>query len=72
MSPGSVTEVLHFFTGEFSTNEKVSAGGGVEDEEIEILEIPIAKALAMISSGEIKDAKTIILLQYAALHRLLG
>jgi len=72
MSPGSVTEVLHFFTGEYSTNEKVSAGGGVEDEEIEILEVPLAKALAMISSGEIKDAKTIILLQYAALHRLLG
>lgn len=72
MSPGSVTEVLHFFTGEYSTNEKVSAGGGVEDEEIEILEVPFAKAQAMIASGEIKDAKTIILLQYAALHRLLG
>lgn len=72
MSPGSVTEVLYFFTGEYSTHEKISDGGGVEDEEIEIPEIPFAAALAMISTGEIKDAKTIILLQHAALHHLVA
>ncbi len=72
MSPGSVTEVLHFFTGRYSRHEKVSAGGGVEDEEIEILEYTLAEALAKIATGEIKDAKTIILLQHAALNKLLG
>lgn len=71
MSPGSVTEILHFFVGEYSQEQRVSEGGGVdEDEEIEVLEKNFDEAYAMIASGEIKDAKTIILLQYARLNNL--
>ena len=68
MSPGSVTEVLHFFVAEYSGALRVAAGGGVEEEDIAVLEIPFADALAKIASGEIRDGKTIMLLQYAALH----
>jgi nudix-type nucleoside diphosphatase (YffH/AdpP family) len=70
MSPGSVTEVLHFFIAEYSPSQRVSAGGGVEHEgeDIEVLEIPFARALEWIATGEIKDAKTTMLLQYAALN----
>lgn len=72
MSPGSVTEILYFFVGEYSREQKVSEGGGVdEDENIEVLELDFDKAYAMIASGEIRDAKTIMLLQYAKLHSLL-
>jgi GDP-mannose pyrophosphatase NudK len=71
MSPGSVTEILHFFVGEYSKDQKVNEGGGVdEDENIEVLELPFDKAYNMISTGEIKDAKTIMLLQYAKLNQL--
>ena len=72
-SPGSVTEKIHFFTGQYSPNLKVSDGGGLEDEgeDIEVLEMPFADAYAMIDSGEIKDMKTILLLQYAKLQGLL-
>jgi GDP-mannose pyrophosphatase NudK len=74
MSPGSVTEILHFFTAEYSADMKVSEGGGCdsEQENIEVLEIPFEKAFKMISSGEIKDAKTMLLLQYAQLNGLLA
>lgn len=67
MSPGSVTEILYFFIGQYEDAMKVSEGGGAEDEteNIEVLEIDFAKAIAMMESGEIKDAKTIMLLQYA-------
>jgi GDP-mannose pyrophosphatase NudK len=70
MSPGSVTEILHFFTGEYSKDQKVNQGGGVdhEQENIEVLEIDFNKAYEMISTGAIKDAKTIMLLQYAKLN----
>ena len=68
MSPGSVTEVLHFFVAEYSGTLRVAAGGGVEEENITVLEIPFADALAKIASGEIRDGKTIMLLQYAALN----
>jgi nudix-type nucleoside diphosphatase (YffH/AdpP family) len=68
MSPGSVTEILHFFIAEYSPAQRADAGGGVEEEDIEVLEMPFAEALAKIASGEIRDAKTIMLLQYAALH----
>ena len=70
MSPGSVTEILHFFTGEYAKDQKVHEGGGVEHEQenIEVLELSFSKAYEMIRTGEIKDAKTIILLQYAKLH----
>ena len=69
MSPGSVTEILHFFIAEYSPLQRIGRGGGVEDEgeDIEVLEMPFARALAGIASGEIKDAKTVMLLQYAAL-----
>ena len=74
MSPGSVTEILYFFTGEYSKDMKTDEGGGIEheQEEIEVLEIPFSKALNMMETGEIKDAKTIILLQYAQLKNLLN
>jgi GDP-mannose pyrophosphatase NudK len=68
MSPGSVTEVLHFFVAEYSHAQRRSEGGGVEEEDIEVIELPFDKALAGIASGEIRDGKTIMLLQYAALH----
>jgi nudix-type nucleoside diphosphatase (YffH/AdpP family) len=70
MSPGSVTEKLHFFVGEYEPKMKVGSGGGLahEGEDIEVLELAIDQALAMIGDGRIVDAKTIMLLQYAALH----
>ncbi|HXD76696.1 MAG TPA: NUDIX domain-containing protein [Puia sp.] len=73
MSPGSVTEILFLFTAEYSTEMKVGAGGGLqeESEDIEVLEIPYATALGMIKSGEIKDAKTVLLLQWAQLNRVM-
>ncbi|MEO0504563.1 MAG: GDP-mannose pyrophosphatase NudK [Bacteroidota bacterium] len=69
MSPGSVTEILYFFLGEYEDDMKVSEGGGAADEteNIEVLELPFAAALKMVKTGEIKDAKTIMLLQYAQL-----
>lgn len=73
MSPGSVTEILHYFVTEYSSEMKTSEGGGAENEQenIEVMELPFDKALEMIKNGEIKDAKTIILLQYAKLNNLL-
>jgi len=73
MSPGSVTERLYFFIGEYLDSDRVSDGGGLENEgeEIEVLELPFEQALAMIESGEIADGKTIMLLQYAKMNGLL-
>lgn len=68
MSPGSVTEMLHFFVAEYSEAHRVNDGGGVEEEDIEVVELHFDDALEQITSGEIRDAKTIMLLQYAALH----
>ncbi len=70
MSPGSVTEKLHFFVAEYDAAMRIGDGGGLaeEGEEIEVLELSIEQALAMIADGRIVDAKTIMLLQYAALH----
>lgn len=65
MSPGGVTELLHFFAAEYDESQRDNAGGGVEDESIEVLELPFPQALAMIKSGEIRDGKTIMLLHYA-------
>ncbi|WP_315767424.1 MULTISPECIES: NUDIX domain-containing protein [unclassified Bradyrhizobium] len=69
MSPGAVTEKIHFFVAEYEPQMRVSAGGGLahEGEEIEVLQLLIEDALAMISDGRIVDAKTIMLLQHAAL-----
>ncbi|MDR6404289.1 MULTISPECIES: GDP-mannose pyrophosphatase NudK [Chryseobacterium] len=73
MSPGSVTEILHFFVAEYSNEMKVTNGGGLADEgeNIEVLELSFDEALAMIDNGEIKDAKTIMLLQYIRLKNIL-
>ena len=72
MSPGSVTEILYLFVGEYDDSMKVGEGGGAEDEteNIEVLELGFEAALEMISTGEIIDAKTIMLLQYAKLNAL--
>ncbi|MEQ8546826.1 MAG: GDP-mannose pyrophosphatase NudK [Cyclobacteriaceae bacterium] len=73
MSPGSVTEILHFFIAQYQPNMKQSDGGGLssEQEEIEVLEIPFEKALDMVSNGEIQDAKTIMLLYHLKIHNIL-
>lgn len=73
MSPGSVTEILHFFIAEYSNDMKINDGGGLEEEgeNIEVLEVDFNKALNMIDSGEIKDAKTIMLLQHLRIKGIL-
>ncbi|WP_281631775.1 NUDIX domain-containing protein [Flavobacterium luteolum] len=73
MSPGSVTEILYLFVGEYDENMKVSSGGGLdaEQENIEVLEYTFDEAYAMIESGEITDAKTIMLLQHAKIKGLI-
>ncbi|MEG3131691.1 GDP-mannose pyrophosphatase [Pantoea cypripedii] len=70
MSPGSVTEKLYFFLAEYQDKDRSSSGGGLaeEGEDIEVLEWPLARALRAIESGEIMDAKTIMLLQHLALR----
>lgn len=72
MSPGSVTEMLYFFIAEYSHDMKVNDGGGIEheQEEMDVLELPIDKALQMIETGEIQDGKTIMLLQYLRLKNI--
>jgi GDP-mannose pyrophosphatase NudK len=73
MSPGSVSEILYFFIAEYSQSMKVHEGGGVEheQEDIEVLELKFNDALTMIESGEIRDAKTIMLLQYMKINQIL-
>ncbi|MDN5423617.1 MAG: GDP-mannose pyrophosphatase NudK [Chryseobacterium sp.] len=73
MSPGSVTEILHFFTAEYSAEMKITYGGGLEEEgeNIEVLELPFEQALSMVDTGEIKDAKTIMLLQHLRIKGIL-
>ena len=73
MSPGSVTQRLHFFVARYDDDTQRSDGSGVEaeGEDIEVLELPFSQAMDMIASGEIIDAKTIMLLQYARLHNLI-
>jgi GDP-mannose pyrophosphatase NudK len=74
MSPGSVTELLYFFVAAYSKDMKVHEGGGLEhdQEDIEVLEIPFSKAVDMVRTGEIRDGKTIMLLQYAQLHNMVN
>jgi GDP-mannose pyrophosphatase NudK len=72
MSPGGVTELIHFFIAEYSDAQRSNAGGGVEDEAIDVLEIPFTQALEMVKTGEIKDGKTLILLQYLQLSGLMA
>ncbi|MFL5789220.1 MAG: GDP-mannose pyrophosphatase NudK [Flavisolibacter sp.] len=73
MSPGSVTEILYFFVAEYDESMRRNEGGGIdhEQEDIEKIEVTLDKAFQMISTGEIKDAKTIMLLQYARLNGLI-
>jgi nudix-type nucleoside diphosphatase (YffH/AdpP family) len=69
MSPGSVTEKLHFFVAEYEPSDRIRTGGGLEGEgeDIEVIEMPLAEALAGIAKGSIQDGKTIMLLQHVAL-----
>ncbi|HLT34246.1 MAG TPA: NUDIX domain-containing protein [Aquaticitalea sp.] len=71
-SPGTLSEKMYLFTAEYSDDMKINDGGGVatENEEIEVMELPIKKVLEMVASGEIKDLKTIILLQHAQINKL--
>ncbi len=71
-SPGVLTEKMHFFVGEYTDDMKVSEGGGLdsEHEDIEVLELPFKTAIAMLEAGEIQDTRTIVLLQYALIHKL--
>lgn len=55
---------MHFFIAEYTDAQRTSTGGGVEDEDIDVLELPFTQALAMVKSGEIRDGKAVILLQY--------
>jgi GDP-mannose pyrophosphatase NudK len=73
MSPGAVTEVVHFFIAEYDADLKVALGGGnpEETEHIEVLEMTFSQALELMRKGEIKDAKTMMLLQYSQIHKLL-
>lgn len=72
MSPGSVTEYLSFFKGTYSADNQTNAGGGVYDEgeDIEVMHVPLPDAFEMIQTGEICDAKTVILLQHLMIERL--
>ena len=73
MSPGAVTEIIHFYVAEYTDADRVGPGGGLESEQedIEVLEVPFEKALEMVSDGSRRDGKTIMLLQYAKLQGLL-
>lgn len=64
MSPGGVTELIHFFIAEYNDTQRANGGGGVDDEDIEVLELPYNRALEMMANGEIRDGKAVILLQY--------
>ncbi|WP_410014097.1 GDP-mannose pyrophosphatase NudK [Sodalis sp. C49] len=65
MSPGGVTEILHFFAAEYDDAQRDNSGGGIDDEDIEVLELPYPEAMAMVQDGRIQDGKTIMLLQQA-------
>lgn len=70
MSPGSVTERLFFYLAEYSPATEQRGGGGIEEEEIEVLELPLLQALAMVATGEIQDGKTIMLLQHLRIQQM--
>lgn len=64
MSPGGVTELIYFFIAEYDDTQRANDGGGVDDEDIEVLVLPYHRALEMMANGEIRDGKAVILLQY--------
>jgi len=72
MSPGSVTEKLFFYLAEYTADTERSTGGGIDEEDIDILELPLSEAIAMMKTGEIQDGKTIMLLQHLRLQQLEG
>jgi len=72
MSPGSVTEKLFFYLAEYTADTERSTGGGIDEEDIDILELPLSEAMAMMKTGEIQDGKTIMLLQHLRLQQLEG
>ena len=72
MSPGGVTELIHFYMAEYSDSQRENAGGGIDDEDIDVLEIPFRQALEMVASGEIRDGKTVILLQQLQLRGIMN
>ncbi len=74
MSPGAVTEVIHFYIAEYQEKDKVGIGGGLaeEQEDITVLEVAFEQAMSMIADGEIKDAKTIMLLQHLKIHGIMN
>ncbi|WP_151995215.1 GDP-mannose pyrophosphatase NudK [Buttiauxella massiliensis] len=72
MSPGGVTELIHFYMAEYSDAQRENAGGGIDDEDIDVLELPFSRALEMVSTGEIRDGKTVILLQQLQLRGIMG
>ncbi|MFP9114249.1 GDP-mannose pyrophosphatase NudK [Flavobacterium sp. RHBU_3] len=74
MSPGSVTETIHFFAAPYNDAHKNGDGGGLEEEQehIEVIELPFTKAMEMVKTGEIKDAKTVMLLQWAKIEGIFG
>ena len=73
MSPGAVTEIVSMFVAEYNDSMRVSDGGGLETEHenIEVLEVTFSEAIKMVESGEISDGKTIMLLQYAQINKLI-
>lgn len=73
MTPGAVTESIHYFIAEYNDKMKSTLGGGLhtEQEDIEVLEMPFTKAIQLLNEGTIKDAKTMLLIQYAQIHKLL-
>ncbi|AUH02057.1 GDP-mannose pyrophosphatase NudK [Pectobacteriaceae bacterium CE70] len=68
MSPGGVTELIHFFAAEYDESLREMRGGGVDDEDIEVVELPFTEAMALLKDGHIRDGKTIMLLQYAQIQ----
>ena len=73
MTPGAVTEQIHYFIAEYTDNMKTDKGGGLisEEEDIEVLEMPFTKAIDLLNKGAIRAAKTMLLIQYAMIHHLL-
>ena len=71
MSPGGVTELIYFYLAEYTDAQREFAGGGIDDEDIDVLELPFAQALEMVNSGEIRDGKTVILLQQLQLRKVM-
>jgi len=71
MSPGGVTEIVYFYLAPYTDSQRENLGGGIDDEDIEVLELPFNQALEMMHRGEICDGKTVILLQQLQLRNIM-